>query len=165
MIFLISYSLIHFCISMSLKSSVKLVFRITVYIFLITLPFTFQAYIAGALFAKYHNDNIATGIELWVHELDHFSWMNQFSVPGASSILDYQHSVGPFQLPQLRTHNWRNKLGLTIPYEHIDWLETDLPIDRHAAFDEVVRDLSCHRNMPTEYWVYVSSLSMPEVYE
>lgn len=150
---------------MSFRGILTILFRIFFLLFLITLPFNFQAFLAGALFAKYNNDGIGKGIELYVREVDQFSWMDQWSVPGAPSIWDVEDNDSPFLVPRLRLNTWADKLGLTIPYAHQEGFELDAPINEVFAFDGAVRDVSVHRYLPTEYWIYVSSMTMPEVYQ
>lgn len=151
---------------MAFRTLVKIPFRILFYLLVITLPFNFQAYIAGVLFAKYHNDSVTEGIKLHLQELDSWSWMDQFSVPGAPTIWEHQNNVSPFFVPQLRSNTWRDTLGVTVPYEHQENFIDDAPIDSLVSFNAAVRDLTglCSAR-PTEFWVYISRLSMPSVFE
>lgn len=151
---------------MSVKGFLKTTLRILFYAFLLTLPFNFQAILAGALFAKFYNDRVATGVELFMRAADHFSWMNQWSVPGAPSIWDFQDNSYPFFTQQLRENDWSEKLGLLRPYAHQQGFVDEAPINSLMVFEGAVRDTTCgpDRRLPTEWWVYVSSVAMPEVY-
>lgn len=144
------------------------IFRFLLYTFLLTLPFTFQAHLAGLLFAKYHSDQISRGVSLYLHELDRFTWGEQWSVPGALSFSEFQtRPAAPFWVPQLRSNSWTEALGLTQPGAWREDFFDETPINQLVSLEGVVRDLGCgaHGAKPTEWWVFVSRMAMPMVFE
>lgn len=119
---------------MTIKSSLK---QISKYILLsllfITVPLSFQPTIAGALFAHFHDQKVKDGIKAYAAELDSLSWIMQYSIPGAKSILEHLDNASPFFVDQLRHAHWGEKLGMTQPYLRDFGDET--PVDRFASFE------------------------------
>lgn len=149
---------------MALRSVARVTFRIFFYTSLVFLPVTLfptlQSIFAGVLFQQFHNQRIADGIHAYTSEIDRYSWMNQWSVPGAPTIWDHMDNKEPFFVPQLRTQTWHTKLGLTLPN-----VGEEDGIDRIASFDGAVRDVvACKGACTKEFWVYVSNLGMPQVF-
>ena len=152
-----------------LKTALRITTRIIGYGILLSLPVTLfpsiHTAILGIKLSQYQKGRVQDGIHALAREIDRVSWMDQFSMPGAPTIWDWQDNKEPFFIPQLRSVDWTAKLGFVKPIGHgFDVWDPDMSIDKIASFDGLMRDMRTQRDMPKEWWVYVSSGAMPTVF-
>lgn len=156
-----------------LKTSRRVVWRITIWTFLLSLPITIFPLIAGIegaiTFHIWNRRQVKRNVNLLLAEADRWNFMNYFDVPnGDFSIHDFFDEQPPFHIPKLATVDWLEKLGLERPLEFDGMRDGDVGIDKMAALEGLVRDVNSPRcqastkgkEANTNYWVYVTS--MPE---
>jgi len=154
---------------MGFKSLSKRALVLISYAVLLTSPFTFfplfDAAFFGLKYSQYHNARITEGISALAREIERRSWMEQWSVPGAQSMSQWENNKSPFFVPQLQGNDWSQKLGFLKPRAHYDDASSnDLPINLVYGFEGLVADIGCHSDLPREWWVYVGYMAAPDAF-
>lgn len=147
---------------MGVKSALGLIFRIlsrlALFAFAITLPITIFPIIfgiGGAInFHFWNHGQVEKHINSFTFEVERKKGLNYWNVPGALTIHEFFDQKGPFHIPALNTFDWAEKLDFILPNEH--QFDQAIGIDKIGSLNGLVR--STGLNLPSRYWVYVTSL-------
>ena len=146
-----------------LRSSFKAALALLIITFPLTLLPLLSAIYGGISFTFWHSNHVDETVKSLYLEIDHGLRFDRVSVPGTLTFREFQESKHAFQTKKLNSDDWVSKLGFLMPQEYGDFGSFDFGIDKLANLETLMFDVTCAGSSPLEQWVYVSSVTWPEV--
>ncbi|SMR47233.1 unnamed protein product [Zymoseptoria tritici ST99CH_1A5] len=150
-----------------IRSSFRSIWKIAKWPFLLTLPVTFLPFllasISGIIFAFWNDALIYDNTDKWLLEVKEL--MGDWGVGGnAPTFRQFQDTHNDFRTMRINSNDFLEKLDFILPEQYYDDTGTpteDLPIDKYADIENLVRDTSptarCGKpEKPQEQWLYLT---------
>ncbi|KJY01243.1 hypothetical protein TI39_contig298g00068 [Zymoseptoria brevis] len=147
-----------------IRSSFRFIWKVAKWPFLLTLPVTFLPFllasISGIIFAFWNDALVYDNTAKWLLEVKEL--MGDWGVGGnAPTFRQFQDTHNDFRTMRINSNDFLEKLDFILPEQYFDDTGTpkeDLPIDKYADIDNLVRDTSptarCGKpEKPREQWL------------
>ncbi|KAI5367896.1 hypothetical protein Slin15195_G030300 [Septoria linicola] len=150
-----------------LRNLIRLLWRIVKWPFLLTLPVTLLplliAMLDGIVYAFWNNAYVGENIDKFLYEAK--DNLGDWGVgKGVPSFRQFQDTHNDFHTMRINSNDFLEKLGFILPeqYSEESGIPTeDLPIDKYADIENIVRDISTEARCgkpekPREQWVFLT---------